>query len=78
MCKFGTQPNTTTEDNDNEIFDSHSGKLRHIGQMFFEESWNDRILEREPYIFNEARRTKNDEDWDFKKAIKDRSSGIVE
>ncbi|OCB91279.1 aromatic compound dioxygenase [Sanghuangporus baumii] len=57
---------------------AHSGSLKHIGQMFFDEEWNDKILEEEPYSLTEAPRTRNDEDDDFRRASIDRSSAIVE
>ncbi|EEB99800.1 hypothetical protein MPER_00423, partial [Moniliophthora perniciosa FA553] len=42
---------------------SHAGSLLHIGQMFFEESWNDQVYALSPYTENtENSRTYNDED----------------
>ncbi|KAL5512182.1 hypothetical protein ACEPAG_3467 [Sanghuangporus baumii] len=73
-----TMVHTDWSQSPNGTLISHSGSLNHIGQMFFDEEWNDRILEREPYSLNEARRTRNDEDHDFRRASVDRSSAIVE
>uniref|UniRef100_A0A0W0F7Q7 Aromatic compound dioxygenase n=1 Tax=Moniliophthora roreri TaxID=221103 RepID=A0A0W0F7Q7_MONRR len=42
---------------------SHAGSLLHIGQMFFEESWNEQVYALSPYTDNtENSRTYNDED----------------
>ncbi|KLO08582.1 aromatic compound dioxygenase [Schizopora paradoxa] len=62
---------------DNGTFDSHSGRLTHIGQFFFEEEWNDRVIETTHYHNNKSRRTYNLEDHDFNRASIAGSSAIV-
>ena len=73
-----TMVHTNWSESPNGTLISHSGSLKHVGQMFFDEDWNDWILEREPYNLNEARRTRNVEDHDFNRANVDRSSAIIE
>ncbi|CAA7267331.1 unnamed protein product [Cyclocybe aegerita] len=41
---------------------SSSGTLTHIGQFFFEESWNDAVYATDPYTANTQERTLNSED----------------
>ncbi|KAG5637239.1 hypothetical protein H0H81_005284 [Sphagnurus paluster] len=41
---------------------SQSGSLVHVGQFFFEETWNDKIYETLPYTTNKQPRTLNTED----------------
>ncbi|KAF9255067.1 aromatic compound dioxygenase [Marasmius fiardii PR-910] len=42
---------------------SHSGNLIHVGQMFFEEEWNEKVFATSPYSENTGNtRTYNDED----------------
>ena len=73
-----TMVHTNWSESSNGTLISHSGSLKHVGQMFFDEDWNDWILEKEPYNLNEARRTRNVEDHDFNRANVDRSSAIIE
>ncbi|KAG8734737.1 hypothetical protein FRC11_003714, partial [Ceratobasidium sp. 423] len=41
---------------------SHSGSLRHIGQLFFQETLNDQVLALSPYTSTNQRRTLNAQD----------------
>ncbi|CAA7257447.1 unnamed protein product [Cyclocybe aegerita] len=41
---------------------SASGTLTHIGQFFFDESWNDKVYTTSPYTLNTQRRTLNSQD----------------
>ncbi|KAF9793388.1 Intradiol ring-cleavage dioxygenase [Thelephora terrestris] len=41
---------------------SHSGSLVHIGQMFFNESWNDEVFATSPYTEDKNDRTLNSQD----------------
>ena len=41
---------------------SHSGTLVHVGQTFFNESWNDEVFKTSPYSSNKHNRTLNSED----------------
>jgi len=62
---------------ENGTFDSHSGRLTHIGQFFFNEEWNDRVIETTYYRDNKSRRTRNVDDHDFNRASIAGSSAIV-
>jgi len=66
------------EDADNGTIISHSGSLTHVGQLFFEESWNDLVLNTTSYLDNKARRTFNYQDHDFARATIDGSSAVVQ
>ncbi|THH00662.1 hypothetical protein EW145_g7045 [Phellinidium pouzarii] len=57
---------------------SHAGSIAHIGQLFFDEPWNDRVLSTQPYTDNTARRTLNTQDHDFARASIDGSSAVVQ
>ncbi|KAH8115609.1 Intradiol ring-cleavage dioxygenase [Phellopilus nigrolimitatus] len=57
---------------------SHSGSVKHVGQLFFDESWNDAVLRTSPYGDNKGRRTLNAQDHDFTRASIDGSSAIVQ
>jgi hypothetical protein len=46
----------------NSTLISHAGSVAHIGQFFFDESWNDKVFELEPYTSNTNDRTLNSED----------------
>ncbi|KAG5636997.1 hypothetical protein H0H81_006141 [Sphagnurus paluster] len=48
--------------NANGTLVSHAGSVVHIGQFFFEESWNDKVYETLPYTSNKQGRTLNTED----------------
>lgn len=41
---------------------SHAGNLLHIGQTFFNESWNDEVFNTSPYTSDTYQRTLNSED----------------
>ncbi|EJD00727.1 aromatic compound dioxygenase [Fomitiporia mediterranea MF3/22] len=69
---------TDWEQSSNGTLISHAGSLKHIGQLFFDESWNDQVLSLEPYTENRGRRTLNSQDHDFARANVDGSSAIVE
>lgn len=43
-------------------FISSSGSVLHVGQFFFDESWNDKVYATSPYMENPNKRTYNDED----------------
>jgi len=62
---------------DNGTFDSHSGRLTHVGQFFFDDEWNDRVIETTHYRDNQNRRTRNVDDHDFNHASVAGSSAIV-
>ncbi|KAF6752792.1 Intradiol ring-cleavage dioxygenase, partial [Ephemerocybe angulata] len=47
---------------DNGTLVSDAGSVNHIGQFFFEESWNDKIFAEEPYKSNTQVRTLNSQD----------------
>jgi len=51
--------------NQNGTIDSTSSSVRHIGQLFFQEDWNDAVLKTESYINNTAKRVYNEEDHFF-------------
>jgi len=51
--------------NENGTIDSASGSVRHIGQLFFQEDWNDAVVKTEAYTNNTAKRVYNEEDRDF-------------
>lgn len=69
---------TGWDKSENGTLVSHSGSLKHVGQMFFKESWNDKVLANPPYSENKARRTLNKQDHDFSRATIDGSSAIVQ
>ncbi|KAJ3979898.1 Intradiol ring-cleavage dioxygenase [Lentinula detonsa] len=50
------------ERSDNGTFVSTSGTVLHIGQFFFQETWNDKVYATSPYIENNNKRTHNNED----------------
>ncbi|KAJ3993810.1 aromatic compound dioxygenase [Lentinula boryana] len=50
------------ERSDNGTFVSTSGSVLHIGQFFFQETWNDKVYATSPYIENNNKRTHNNED----------------
>jgi len=41
---------------------SHSGTVVHVGQAFFNESWNDEVFNTSPYTSNTNERTLNSDD----------------
>jgi len=41
---------------------SHSGSLLHIGQTFFNDTWNDDVYNTSPYTSNKNDRMSNDQD----------------
>jgi len=41
---------------------SHSGTVLHIGQFFFNETWNDKVFAVAPYTNNKNSRTLNEAD----------------
>lgn len=47
---------------DNGTLVSDAGSVNHIGQFFFEESWNDKVFAEEPYKSNTQIRTLNSQD----------------
>lgn len=59
-------------------FISHSGSVKHIGQLFFDEEWNDAVLKTAAYSDNKGHRTLNKDDHDFSRATIDGSSAIVQ
>ena len=69
---------TDWEQADNGTLVSHAGMLHHVGQMFFPETWNDRVLSTSPYTLNNHPRTKNSEDRLFRAAIVDKNSALVQ
>jgi protocatechuate 3,4-dioxygenase beta subunit len=52
----------------NGTFISSTGTLTHIGQFFFEESWNDKVYATSPYTTGTHRRTLNSQDRTLEKA----------
>ncbi|KAJ2935391.1 hypothetical protein H1R20_g1702, partial [Candolleomyces eurysporus] len=42
---------------------SGQGNVNHIGQFFFDETWNDRVYATSPYNLNRQPRTLNTQDW---------------
>lgn len=42
---------------------SSGGSVNHIGQFFFDESWNDRVYATSPYTLSRQQRTKNAQDF---------------
>lgn len=69
---------TEWEESPNGTLISQAGHLRHIGQIFFAEEWNDKVVSEWPYTTNTARRTLNKQDHDFQRASVDGSSAVVE
>lgn len=57
---------------------SHAGAISHIGQFFFEESWNDRVFALPPYTFNTNNRTYNVDDGIFAEENADGNDAIIE
>ncbi|KII92614.1 hypothetical protein PLICRDRAFT_478582 [Plicaturopsis crispa FD-325 SS-3] len=47
---------------DNGTLISHAGTVIHIGQFFFNETWNDKVFATDPYTQNTNNRTLNSED----------------
>lgn len=66
------------ETSDNGTLVSHSGSLLHIGQFFFEESWNDAVYATTPYVENTNNRTYNDEDGILDQANADGNSAFLD
>ncbi|KAH6916516.1 Intradiol ring-cleavage dioxygenase [Coprinopsis sp. MPI-PUGE-AT-0042] len=52
----------------NGTFVSGTGTLNHIGQFFFDESWNDRVFASYPYNTNTVPRTLNNRDFIMQQA----------
>ncbi|EAU89986.1 hypothetical protein CC1G_05902 [Coprinopsis cinerea okayama7 len=52
----------------NGTFVSGSGSVNHIGQFFFDESWNDQVFRTHPYTTNTVPRTLNSRDWIMQQA----------
>ena len=57
---------------------SHAGTVKHIGQLFFDEAWNDKVLGTEAYLANKGHRTLNADDHDFQRASIDGSSAVIQ
>ena len=57
---------------------SHAGTVKHIGQLFFDEAWNDKVLGTEAYLANTGHRTLNADDHDFQRASIDGSSAVIQ
>jgi len=55
---------------DNGTLISDSGTMLHIGQAFFDESWNDRVYDSSPYTSNGGRRTLNSQDSIFAQSFR--------
>ncbi|KAJ3509659.1 hypothetical protein NLJ89_g5101 [Agrocybe chaxingu] len=49
--------------NANGTIASGSGQVNHIGQFFFDESWNDRVFSAAPYTNTREIRMYNNQDW---------------
>ncbi|KAJ3508997.1 hypothetical protein NLJ89_g5453 [Agrocybe chaxingu] len=57
-----TMVHKNIEQNANGTVISKSGTLTHIGQFFFEETWNDEVFSQSPYTTTSQQRMTNDED----------------
>ncbi|KIY43498.1 aromatic compound dioxygenase, partial [Fistulina hepatica ATCC 64428] len=57
---------------------SHSGSVVHIGELFFDEDWNNKILSLYPYTLNTNSRTANDDDDNFTQANSDGYSAVID
>lgn len=57
---------------------SHAGAVAHIGQFFFEETWNDKVFALPPYTANTNNRTYNTEDSIYAQENADGNNAIVE
>ncbi|KAK7451806.1 hypothetical protein VKT23_012485 [Stygiomarasmius scandens] len=54
---------------------SHSGSVVHVGQIYFEESWNDKVYALSPYNINKNDRIRNDNDWILQDQLKIQPEG---
>jgi hypothetical protein len=66
------------EINENGTLASHSGSLIHVGQLFYDETWNDQVATVYPYSVNTNSRTYNDEDSILATAFEDGFNAYVE
>ncbi|CAA7263030.1 unnamed protein product [Cyclocybe aegerita] len=57
-----TMVHKNIEQNANGTVISKSGTLTHIGQFFFDETWNDEVFSQSPYTTTSQQRMTNDED----------------
>jgi protocatechuate 3,4-dioxygenase beta subunit len=57
---------------------SHAGAVAHIGQFFFDESWNDKVFALPPYTYDTNNRTLNSQDSIFAQENADGNDAIVE
>jgi hypothetical protein len=62
----------------NSTLISHAGTIAHIGQFFYNETWNDQVFELYPYNTNTNERTYNDEDSILAEENADGNSAFVE
>ncbi|KAF9052381.1 aromatic compound dioxygenase [Hymenopellis radicata] len=63
---------------DNGTLISHGGSVLHIGQFFFDESWNDDVFATEPYTSNTQTRTLNSADGILNEANSDGNNAFLE
>ncbi|KAF8920320.1 Intradiol ring-cleavage dioxygenase [Mucidula mucida] len=63
---------------DNGTLISHGGSLLHIGQFFFDESWNDDVFATEPYTLNTQTRTLNSDDGILNEANSDGNNAFLD
>ncbi|KAK7451807.1 hypothetical protein VKT23_012486 [Stygiomarasmius scandens] len=54
---------------------SHSGNVVHVGQIYFEESWNDKVYAIFPYNASKNDRILNDDDWVLQDQLKIQPEG---
>ncbi|PAV20642.1 aromatic compound dioxygenase [Pyrrhoderma noxium] len=57
---------TDWEESENGTIISQAGSINHIGQLFFEEEWSEKICSLSPYTENKGKRLTNEEDHLFK------------
>lgn len=57
---------------------SHAGTVAHVGQFFFDESWNDKVFALPPYTYNTNNRTLNAQDGIFSEENADGNDAIIE
>jgi hypothetical protein len=69
---------TNWQQSDNGTIISHAGTVAHIGQFFFDESWNDQVFELPPYTFNTNNRTYNVDDFIYAQENADGNDAIIE
>ncbi|KAI3605240.1 hypothetical protein WG66_013136 [Moniliophthora roreri] len=56
---------------------SHSGNLVHIGQLYFDDAFNDQILALEPYTANPNTRTLNQDDIYLQEQLEDDNNAFI-